>query len=271
MTISVVTPSLNQGRYIEECIVSVRAQLGPDAEHIVIDGGSTDGTVEILGKYPHLRWVSEPDRGQADALNKGFKMATGEIVGWLNADDAYLESTLAVVRRFFCAHPEVILAYGYVYVVDSRSRRIRKRYSPDFDFGLMVRNGECYAQPTFFFRRSIVEVVGYLDPTHRWGMDYDLILRCGRHGGVRRISEFLGVFRTHPGSMSHSGCGLNESMLETARSIQAMNQPFVQSKYPELVYRIHDKAIMLWFKAMGRVASLPMHVRYRLSNLTRGA
>src|SRR5919202_749944 len=93
--VSVVTPSLNQGRYIEETIRSVLEQDYPRVEHIVVDGGSTDETLDVLRRYPHLRWVSEPDRGQADAVNKGFRIARGEIFGWLNADDLYVPGALA--------------------------------------------------------------------------------------------------------------------------------------------------------------------------------
>lgn len=261
--ISIVTPSLNQGAYIEECIRSVKDQLGSGDEHIVVDGGSNDGTVAILGRYPHIRWISEPDKGQADALNKGFRMASGEIIGWLNSDDAYLGHCLNTIRAFFEKNPRVAMTYGYVYVVDAESRPIRKRFSPDFDFGLLVRRGECYAQPTFFLRRSILASVGYLDPAHRYGMDYDLILRLGRHGMVKKLPKCLGMFRMHRGSISHSGED-HPQMREIARSIQAQYRPFVSARWPSLVYRIHDAAIFAYFKALGRVVSLPMYLRYRL-------
>lgn len=263
--LSIVTPSLNQAAFIEECIASVRDQLEPGDEHIVVDGGSTDSTVEVLRRHPHLRWISEPDRGQADALNKGFKMARGEIIGWLNADDAYVEDTLAVIRRFFEKKRDVALCYGYVNVIDAEGRLIRKRYSPDFDFGLLVRNGDCYAQPTFFFRKSALEEVGYLDPARRWTMDYDMILRFGRKFGVRNIPRVLGSFRQHSGSMSHSGAD-DPRMRNAAKEIQAAFLPFVEVKYPALVYRIHDAAVLTWFKVLGRLVSLPAYLRYRLSN-----
>ncbi len=270
LTISIVTPSLNQGAFIEQCILSVKAQLDAYTEHIVVDGGSTDGTVNILKKHAHLCWVSEPDAGQADALNKAFRMASGQLIGWLNADDAYLGRTLQIVRAFFVRNPDVALAYGYVHVVDARGRCIRKRFSPDFDFGLLVRHGNCYAQPTFFFRRSVLEDLGYLDPGQRWTMDYDFILRVGQRFRVRKIPKCLGVFRTHAGSMSHSG-HQDSRMRQTALAIQAKYQPLLRHRYPQFVYRIHDLAILLWFKALGRIASVPMYVRYRLSALIREA
>jgi len=99
--ITIVTPSFNQGNFIDENIQSVLTQNYPNFEHIIIDGGSIDGTVDILKKYSHLKWVSEPDRGQASALNKGFRMATGDVIGWLNSDDSYLPGTFEVVARAF--------------------------------------------------------------------------------------------------------------------------------------------------------------------------
>src|SRR5918992_2241290 len=113
--VSVVTPSLNQGRYLREAIESVRAQTYSPIEHVVVDGGSTDETLDILSEYDHLRWVSEPDRGQSHALNKGFAMATGEIFGWLNADDAYEPHAVAAG---VAALGEVGLVYADVTRVD---------------------------------------------------------------------------------------------------------------------------------------------------------
>ena len=101
--ISVITPTRNMGHFLEPCILSNMAQFYPDLEHIVVDGASTDNSVEILRRYPHLRWVSEPDKGLSDGLNKGIRMATGDIIGWCNADDLYLPGTLIVVNESFTA------------------------------------------------------------------------------------------------------------------------------------------------------------------------
>lgn len=264
-TISVVTPSLNQAAYIESCILSVRNQLTRYDEHIVVDGGSTDGTIDVLKRHEHVKWVSEPDRGQADALNKAIRMASGDLVGWLNADDAYLDGALETVRRFFTENPDVALTYGYVYVVDSCGRPIRKRFSPDFNFGLLVRNGACYAQPTFFFQRSLFDELGYLDPHQRWAMDYDLILRVGERFPIRKIAKCLGMFRTHAGSMSHSGQA-DPRLLATALAIRAQYQPLLRHRYPPFLYRVHDAGILVWFKLLGRIMSVPMWLKYHVSS-----
>lgn len=267
--ISIVTPSLNQGAFIEECIISAKDQLDGDAEHIVVDGGSTDETLAVLRRYPHVKWISEPDAGQANALNKGVSMSSGTIVGWLNADDAYVGDTLAIVRRFFSQHADVGLVYGYVHVIDERSRRIRTRLSPDFDFERLVRHGECYAQPTFFFRRDVFERVGRFDPSHRASMDYDLILNIGRVARVRRIPRVLGSFRTHPGSMSHSGATGSDTA-RTAKAIQEKYRPLLRGR-PSYADTVHDSFVVGGFKILGRLVSLPTYLRYRLVAFTRGA
>lgn len=264
LSISIVTPSLNQGAFINDCIQSVKPQFDEHTEHIVVDGGSTDFTLDVLRRYPHLRWISEPDAGQADALNKGFQMARGEVIGWLNADDTYVANTLEIVRRFFAKHPNVALTYGYVYVIDACGRRIRKRYSPDYSFDRLVRNGDCYVQPTFFLKRSMIESLGYLNPSQRCTMDYELILAAGRRFRVKKIPHCLGSFRIHAGSMSHSGQA-DARMRDAARAIQARYRPFVQTRLPDWVHRIEDVAVLSWFKAVGRIVSLPMYLRYRLT------
>jgi glycosyltransferase involved in cell wall biosynthesis len=262
-TISIVTPSFNQGPFIEEAILSVSQQHYPSVEHIVIDGGSTDGTIEVLKKYPHLNWLSEPDGGQSDAMNKGFARANGDIIGWLNADDTYLPNTFEVVVRFFQNHPDVALAYGYVYVIDDRSRRVRKRITPDYDFGMMLRLGECYAQPTFFFRRSVLEQVGFLDLSLRQAMDYDFILRVGLELKIRKIATVLGSFRTHSGSMSHS-IDSGPRMRELGLIIQSRYASFHPTAYPPILYYVKDKIVLYSFKLWGRMISLPLLLNYSI-------
>ena len=263
MKISIVTPSFNQGKFIEEAILSVSNQKYSDVEHIVIDGGSTDETIEVLKKFSHLKWISEPDSGQAEALNKGLTMATGDIIGWLNSDDAYLSSTFDIVLEFLTAHPDVALTYGYVYVIDAKSRIIRKRVTPEFDFGMMVRLGTCYAQPTFFFRREVLTQVGFMDATLRQAMDYDFILKVGQKLTVRKLPRILGSYRTHPGSMSHSGLG-NFNGRELGCQIQRRYASSVRHVLPLFWYQIRDTWILCWFKIFGRIVSIPDLIKYRI-------
>jgi glycosyltransferase involved in cell wall biosynthesis len=198
--VSIVTPSLNQGQFIEETIRSVLDQDYPRVEHIVVDGGSTDGTVEVLRRYPHLTWVSEPDGGQADAVNKGFRMANGAVFGWLNADDLYIpgavQTAVAALRETGAG-----LVHGAWMQVDEHGETIRERIPPvafDLDKQLNDRNAVC--QPGAFFTREAFESVGGLDPSYRYAMDYELWLKLGARVPVTQVDAVLGAYRLHPAS-----------------------------------------------------------------------
>lgn len=200
--VSIVTPSLDQAEFLREAIESVRTQDYPRVEHVVVDGGSTDGTVAILREYPELRWTSEPDRGQSHALNKGFAAARGEILGWLNADDAYVAGAISAavdaLRRF-----GVGLVYADVTRVDGdggNPRRIRSR--PDWDLWTELNVGCGIYSPAVFFTRQALEAVGPLDESLHLTMDYDLWLRIGRRFGARHVDEVWAVQRLHADAKS---------------------------------------------------------------------
>jgi glycosyltransferase involved in cell wall biosynthesis len=196
--VSIVTPSLNQGRYLREAIESVRTQTHTTVEHIVVDGGSTDGTLEILSRYPDVRWSSEPDRGQSHALNKGFALASGEILGWLNADDAY---TACAVEEGVVALRETggdALVYADVTRVNDdgvNPRRIRSR--PEFDLWTELNTGCGIYSPAVFFTRGALDAVGGVDESLHMTMDYDLWLRMGKRLPVRHVDAVWGVQRLH--------------------------------------------------------------------------
>jgi glycosyltransferase involved in cell wall biosynthesis len=188
--ISIVTPSYNQARFIEDTLRSVVSQAYPRTEHIVVDGGSTDGSVDIIRRYaPHLRsWVSEPDRGQSHAINKGLAQAQGEILTWLNSDDTYLPGALDEVGRFFAGHPDVDLVYGdYVYT-DVDGRPMRRRHVFDTIGYESLLYHDYLGQPAVFFRRSLFEKVGPLDESLHYCMDWDLFLRMWRVGRPRHVA-----------------------------------------------------------------------------------
>ncbi len=179
--VSVVTPSLNQGGFIEETIKSVLSQDYSKIEHIVVDGGSTDSTTDILAHFEgRIRWVSEPDRGQADAVNKGFSMARGEILGWLNSDDTYLPGAISTVAEYFARHPEVVMVYGDAYFID-RDGRITGEYSTEqFRFERLAES--CYiCQPTVFIRAEVFKKIGDLNVDLQTCMDYDYWIRIGKY------------------------------------------------------------------------------------------
>lgn len=211
--ISVVTPSFNSMPYVEEAIESVLAQNYPAIEHIVIDGGSTDGTLDVLRRYPHLRWVSEPDEGQSDALNKGFRMAAGDLAGWLNADDIYLPGCFEQVAAYHAAHPDVDLIYGDYRWIDELGRVQQVRRELDFDlFLLKYLHVLTIPTTTSFFRRRVFEGGNFLDTAYHYAMDYEFYLRLALRGyRFGHLPALLADFRWHAGSKSTREAGIQRA------------------------------------------------------------
>jgi glycosyltransferase involved in cell wall biosynthesis len=178
--VSIVTPSYNQGAFIEETLRSVLLQGYPNLEYLVIDGGSTDETVDIIRRYaPHLTyWVTEPDRGQSHAINKGFARASGEILAWLNSDDTYTPGALHRAARAVVEHPNAAGVYGDAYVRDLDVGIVSYRHSRPIDAIALVRLGCVIPQPTVFLRRQVLARVGPVDEGLHFALDYDLWLRC---------------------------------------------------------------------------------------------
>jgi glycosyltransferase involved in cell wall biosynthesis len=189
--ISVVTPSFNQAQFFETTMASIHEQDYPDLEHIVIDGGSTDGSVEIIKRYSDQLafWVSEPDRGQTDALIKGFERSTGEIQCWLNSDDLFEPWTLSEVARFFEENPDVDFVYGDSIWIDDLDRPIKSKREHGFNRFIWMYDHNYIPQPSAFWRRSLFDRVGGLDPHFDLAMDADLWIRFAevtRPSHVRR-------------------------------------------------------------------------------------
>ena len=182
MKFSVITPSYNQGRFIARTLASVALQAAPglEIEHLVMDGGSSDETLAVLARHP-VRWVSGPDDGQADAVNKGICASDGEVIAWLNSDDIYRPGAFARVAAFLEAHPEVDVVYGMADHIDVDDRLLSAYPTEDWDFERLQQT--CFiCQPALFFRRRVVEAQGLLDPALHYCMDYEYWLRLGRAG-----------------------------------------------------------------------------------------
>ncbi|WP_295101568.1 glycosyltransferase family 2 protein [uncultured Candidatus Kuenenia sp.] len=203
--ITVVTPSYNQAQFLERTILSVLNQNYPNLEYIIIDGGSTDGSVEIIKKYETklAYWVSEPDRGQSHAINKGWQMSTGQIMAYLNSDDTYRAGALFYIAKYFAEHPEVDMVYGDVYVIDENDNLVQPFICGEFNLKRYIKDCNYYIpQQAVFFRRQIFEKVGLLDENLHFKMDRDYFIRIGINGCVKRIPHYLAHFRTHPAAKS---------------------------------------------------------------------
>lgn len=212
--VSVVTPSYNQGKFIEETIKSVLSQEGDFyLEYLIMDGGSKDNSVEIIKKYEGLlkrgewpvkcrgiecRWVSEKDKGQSDAINKGFKKATGEIIAWLNSDDTYLPCAVNKMVSFFESNPDLMMVYGEGYEIDEKGEILRRFFwTQDFDLQTLIDFGDYILQPTVFMRKSAVEEVNFLDTGLNWAMDWDLWIKIGKKFKIGYMPEFIANSRIY--------------------------------------------------------------------------
>ncbi len=202
--ISIITPSFNQGIYLEETIHSIISQNYPALEYIVIDGGSTDNSKDIIKKYEKqiTYSVSEKDKGQSDAINKGFRKATGEIIAWLNSDDVYFPDTIQTVAHIFLNNPELDLIYGDVeqFYETGKTEYYKVNDFEPLDFLSRVS----IHQPSVFWRRKVLEEVGLLDENLHYLMDYDLWMRIFFNYKTFKIDKLLSRFRIHSKSKTNN-------------------------------------------------------------------
>ncbi len=197
---TVVTPSFQQGQFLERTLLSVLDQGYPALEYVVQDGGSTDETLDVLRRHSDAlaRWESVPDGGQANAINRGFAGTEGEIMAFLNSDDLLLPGSLAYVARYFKRHPEVDVVYGHRVLVDERDRQIGAWLIPA-RAERVLQWADCIPQETLFWRRRAWEAAGaQMDESFRFALDWDLLLRLRESGArMKRLPRFLGAFRLH--------------------------------------------------------------------------
>lgn len=195
--ITIITPSFNQSKYIDEAIQSVLKQNHNNVEHIIIDGGSTDNTVQILKSYEHLIWVSENDRGQADALNKGLALATGDVIGWINSDDYYEENIFdSVMEKFSDIDVQWVIG-NLSYKIDATGQIVPNK-SLMVNYEMLIQNPDIVKQAPTFFRRDILEHVGGWNADLYMVMDYDLWIRLAKLSTPKMIDENWAHFRLHP-------------------------------------------------------------------------
>jgi glycosyltransferase involved in cell wall biosynthesis len=246
--VSIITPSFNQGKFIRETIESVLAQDYPHIEHIVVDGRSTDNTLEILHGYRHLgkrfRFVSEPDRGQSHAINKGLAMAKGEIIGWLNSDDTYHPGAVRRAVEALIQHPEWAMVHGRAYNVDEYHQVINSYPVQPANRNVLFEG--CYvSQPAAFIRKPVFEEMGGVDETLHHCMDYDLWIRISLQHSIGFIDEYLANSRLHPACKSMTQwvtVGIPEVLRTLLQHYGAVSNPmmihFIQQHQHKGVYWI---------------------------------
>ena len=255
MKISIITPSFNQASFIERTIQSVLSQNYPDLEYIVMDGGSTDGTVEILQKYEDkIIWKSEKDNGQSDAINKGLKMATGDIVAYLNSDDTYESGALKKVAEFFQKNPDKKWAYGKCKIINENDQEIRKPITfyknlllKKFSYAKLLSEN-FISQPATFWKHEIHSEIGFFDENEHYCMDYEFWLRLGKKYPAGVIDAYLANFRYYTNSKSG---GVNKKQfqdeLRLAKKYGANNKLSIALHYlnywkTTIIYRLMTMA-----------------------------
>lgn len=214
ITVTIITPVLNSDTYLEECILSVLTQGYPYIEHIFVDGGSIDRTLDILKKYQTLypdkvRFISEPDSGTGEAWNKGLRIAKGDVFGWLGADDLLLPVAIKIVVDYFVAHSLAKFVYGGCNLIDKDGKIIRALPQRDFNLREMINSGNCIPCPSAFYKREVVEKVGLISEA---GNDREYWIRVGKVFPIDRIDNVLSSFRVHEGSAT-TGASKEKRML----------------------------------------------------------
>jgi glycosyltransferase involved in cell wall biosynthesis len=205
--ISIITPCYNAVRHLRDAIESVRSQPGVQIEHIVVDAGSKDGTVELLREYPDVRWISERDEGQSDAFNKGLALARAPLIGWLNADDAYEPGVIRKVVDFFREHPEAVLVNGHLARVDSQGRQLELLPARSSRFWLRHFWFRWYGlnHPSTFYRKALFDEIGPVDVALHYAMDYDFYLRASQDHEFHDIDLLTTKMTVHPEAKTSQG------------------------------------------------------------------
>lgn len=252
--ITIITPSFNQGRFIERTIKSVLDQGYPNLEYIVVDGGSTDETLSILRRYDgKLQWTSERDKGQSDAINKGIRRATGEIIAYINSDDVYEPGAFNAVAEYFTDNPSVMWVTGRCNIIDEADRPMRgfitsyknfllDRYSYNI---LLVTN--CISQPATFLRAPLFAENGLFDVNQHRVMDYEYWLRIGARHSPGILGRYLAAFRVYRASKTSS------AFRDTFRDELNIARRYSHSRFLNALHRLSVAGICVAYAALSRM------------------
>jgi glycosyltransferase involved in cell wall biosynthesis len=201
--ISIITPSLNQGSYIDKNINSILNQGYENFEHIIIDGKSNDNTLSVLKKYNHIKLISEKDKGQANAINKGFKLAEGDIIGWLNSDDVYMDGTFRKVNKIFNECPGVDFIFSHCLIINDKDEIVGFLEGKDPNRFSVLTQLNKIPQPTVFFRNNVFKKTGYLDEELFFAMDFDYWKKIAKNHKMMLVNNIFACFREHREAKSY--------------------------------------------------------------------
>jgi len=250
--ISVITPSFNQGKFLKRTIKSVLSQSYPNLEYIIKDAGSKDNSIRIIkhyaAKYPDIiKWVSKPDKGQSDGINQGIKLATGEIVGYLNSDDVYLPGALLAVGEFFNKNKNAMWVTGDYKIIDEKDKPIQnfivyyKRMLRKLPHRLTLSVANYVAQPSTFWRSELNKEIGMFGKSHLV-MDYEFWMRAIRKYKLFTIEKTLSAFRIHSGSKGKT------RYLKQFNEEYKVAQKYVKNSFLLFLHKVHVAVIILIYK-----------------------
>lgn len=245
--VSIVTPSYNQSQFLEETILSVLSQDYENIEYIIIDGGSTDGSIDIINKYKDKisYWVSEPDSGQSQAINKGWRKSKGEVIGWLNSDDTLLPNTISKVVNYFKYNKDMHLCYGDCYIIDQKSRMLHYWKAGNYDLTkALLTASHIIPQPGSFMRRNVLGLVGELKEDSHILMDLDYWLRLATVGRIGYLNEPTSCMRIHPEAKTRS---LHEAKAEDY--INVFQNFFSSSSLPQAIMTFKNRSMSMAYLA----------------------
>ena len=269
---TVVTPSYNQAEFLEETIRSVLLQDYPELEYIIIDGGSTDGSAELIAKYePWLSyWVSESDAGQADAINKGFSRATGNVVAWLNSDDYYCPHAVSRAMGVMGGRQPPICVYGDCYVVGKDGELVANRLSPVFCKDRLYVQ-DYITQPATFFDYECARRIGFLDVSLQWTLDWDLWLRLAQEGPLSHMDDTLACARVYAENKTLSGGEKRNAEILRLFRKHTVRRPIVIVYWlVGLAYRL-DRKLVGWPRVRSALFGKPARFWVRAARTLRGA